>query len=287
VSREDAQPEKTIRIAHLSDIHFGVEDPANIAAVTEAVHVMSPDAVIVTGDLTAGGRLAEFSAAKEWIGRLPEPRLIMPGNHDTPYWNPVLRSLAPFDRYRRFIAPLSASRIDRPDLVARAINTARGIQCRLDWSKGAIDLAQIRRIAGEFAAHHGALEIFACHHPLVETGDLAVTGAVRGGAAAAALLADAGVDLILTGHVHNPFVSAVPHGDGLTYAVGAGTLSLRTRGSPASFSVIEADQTTLVVRALSWGGTSFSPSGSWTVPRRKWSGPATGTPVRLKAGEAR
>jgi hypothetical protein len=31
--------------------------------------------------------------------------LVTPGNHDTPYWNLVLRALAPFNRYRRYIGP--------------------------------------------------------------------------------------------------------------------------------------------------------------------------------------
>ncbi len=96
-----------------------------------------------------------------------------------------------------------------PGLTVRTINTARGVQPRLDWSKGAIKLAAVKKAADEMRVATKALKILVCHHPLIETKDAVVAGGVYRGAIAAGILAEAGVDLILTGHVHNPFAVAI------------------------------------------------------------------------------
>jgi 3',5'-cyclic AMP phosphodiesterase CpdA len=259
---------QALRLAHLSDIHFGCEDAAACEAAIHALAAFAPDLVVVTGDLTRNGLPSEFAAAKAWLDRLPSPRLVTPGNHDTPYWNLPLRALAPFGRYRRFIGPVSEA-VDRAGLAARAMNSARGAQPRLNWSRGAVRLASVRR-AGEELIQAGpaALKVFACHHPLREVEGERVAGGVRRGAAASAILVDAGVDLILTGHLHLPFAYPLPYGDGRTYAVGAGTLSVRTRGTPTGFSTIEANAEEIRVTALGWTGAHFEPHRTWGLPRR-------------------
>ena len=76
------------------------------------------------------------------------------------------------------------------------------------------------------------------------------------------------MDLILSGHLHTPFLEPVPGGDDHTYAVGAGTLSLRTRGPPAGFSTIVADEAEMTVVAQGWTGSRFEPYRTWGLPRR-------------------
>ena len=258
----------SLRLAHLSDIHFGGENAAACEAAIATVADFAPDLVVVTGDLTLNGLPREFLAAQAWLERLPAPKLVTPGNHDTPYWNLLLRSLTPFARYRRFIGPISQA-IDLDGVAARAVNSARGAQPRLNWSKGAVRLDLVREAGAALGAAGAALKVFACHHPLREVEGERVAGGVRRGDAASAVLAEAGVDLILTGHLHLPFARPLPYGDGLTYAVGANTLSLRTRGSPAGFSTIEADQTQIEVVAHAWTGSHFEPHRTWGLPRRR------------------
>lgn len=257
----------TVRLAHLSDIHFGGEDVAACEATIAAVAGFAPDLVVVTGDLTLNGLHREFRAARAWLDRFAGPLLLTPGNHDTPYWNLPLRAAIPFGRYRRFIGPVREA-VDLPGVAARAMNSARGAQPRLNWSKGAVNLASVRRIGAELAGAGAALKVFACHHPLREVEGERVAGGVRRGEAASAILAHARVDLILTGHLHLPFALPLPHGDGRTYAVGAGTLSKRTRGTPAGFSIIEADDTEIRVTAQAWTGSHFEPYRTWGLPRR-------------------
>ena len=258
----------TIRIAHLSDIHFGGENASATWAALDAVAAFDPTLVAVTGDLTLNGLPDEFRAAAAWLQRLPPARLVTPGNHDTPYWNLILRALTPFDRYRRFIGRVDVDSADAPGLVARSLNSARGAQPRLDWSKGAIAMDRLRDLGwGDPAAP--VLKLFACHHPLIDIVGAPVTGGVRRGARAAAVLAEVGVDLILTGHVHIPFVLPLPGAAPGRYAIGASTLSLRTRGAPAGFSTITADDQRIEVAAMGWTGTRFEQVRAWSLPRRR------------------
>jgi hypothetical protein len=76
------------------------------------------------------------------------------------------------------------------------------------------------------------------------------------------------VDLILSGHIHAPFAWPLPFADGKTWAVGAGTLSLRERGTPPSWNCISFDETTITVTSMAWGGARFAPERTWSLDRR-------------------
>jgi predicted phosphodiesterase len=130
-----------------------------------------------------------------------------------------------------------------------------------------VNLAKIRELTDVMAGHPTWLNIFACHHPLIDLDGAPVTGGVHRGVAAAKILAAGSVDLILTGHVHNPFALMLPGGAGRAYAVGAGTLSLRTRGTPPGFSTIEASADQMKVVALGWDGAAFDVFKTWDLPR--------------------
>lgn len=257
----------TLRLVHLSDIHFGMEDKGAIEAALAMTTQFSPDLTLVTGDLTLAGRTAEFVAARAWLDRLPKPVVATPGNHDTPYYNLFVRSFSPFHRWRRYIGADDFAVFDGPGLSVAAINSARGAQLRANWAQGAIDLHAIGEVAARLAAAHDSLRVFACHHPLVDV-EGGPGGGVRAGRAATRILCEAGVDLILSGHVHTPFARPLPWCDGCSYVAGAGTLSRRTRGVPATFSVIEADTDTITVAAHAWRGARFEPFSRWDFPRR-------------------
>jgi predicted phosphodiesterase len=95
-----------------------------------------------------------------------------------------------------------------------------------------------------------------------------MTARVWGGARAAKAFSEAKADLVLSGHIHAPFVWPFPFGDGRTYAVGSGTLSLRERGVPPGFNVVEADEAAIRVTALGWSGSRFEPQRTWSLDRR-------------------
>ncbi len=258
-----------LRLLHLTDIHFGAENTLAAAAAADYARAEPFDLLVLSGDLTQDGRPIEFEAAARWYGALPGPKMVTPGNHDMPQVHPA-RLFDPFGRYERRFGPAGSAWFDGPGLAVRAFNTARGVQLRPNWSKGALAPGQARAVAADLAeAPAGALRVAVCHHPLVEVPDGPMTGRVIGGPAGARLMAEAGGDLILSGHVHTPFAFPLPFADGLTWSVGAATLSLRERGTPAGFNVIEAGPQNVLVKALAWTGSRFETSRTWSLPRRQ------------------
>jgi 3',5'-cyclic AMP phosphodiesterase CpdA len=239
------------RLFHVSDLHFGREDTAAIAWFADTVRAERPDAVVCTGDLTMRARSHEFAAAQAWLKTLGVPVTIEPGNHDLPYFNPLARLMHP---YRRLQAVEAA--LERPLEVAGVLlvplkTTARFQLRRLSW--GRVSHSGLKAALPILRAKPAsAVAIVACHHPLIRTG-FEGHGDTAGGEEALKLLAEAGADAVVSGHVHDAF--DVPwQGSGRTVRlIGAGTLSRRVRSTPPSFNeiVVEAGVIDVKVREMS------------------------------------
>lgn len=259
------------RVLQFSDIHFGVEHKRACAAALDWAHQTPSDLILITGDITQKGYPDEFAAAGEWIKAMPRPRFVIVGNHDVPYWDVAARLFHPWRAFETATGhPAHDGEFVSDTVMVRGVVTARGWQARPNWSKGVIDLDQTRRAAEALrAAPVGALRILACHHPLIEMIGTPMTGDVKRGDAAAEIFAEAGVDLITTGHVHVPFALPIDLSDRCSYAIGCGTLSHRERGTPPSFNEIVWDKHQITINAIAWTGSRFECSQSWKLPRRQ------------------
>jgi len=224
---------------HISDLHFGAEDRAALDWLEAQVRHAQPDAIICTGDLTMRGTKREFDAAADYLAALPVPVSIEPGNHDMPYYHEMLTRLR--HPFRRFEAMHRHAHKDvpLPDVSVVSMPTVTPAQWRLNWSKGCVRApvlaAALRRLS---AAPQDSLKLVACHHPLVDA-DTEGSGSTRGGRQALAALAAAGVDAVLSGHVHDPFDMMVETANGPIRIIGAGTLSERTRATAPSYNRLE------------------------------------------------
>ncbi len=258
-----------LRLLHLSDIHFGDEHPQALAAADAYVRAATFDLIVITGDITQFGRRSEFSAAGQWINSLPQPRLVTPGNHDTPWMGLLERVVMPFSRFEKIVGPSRWAEFETRGLIVRSFNSARGWQIRLNWSKGAVSRRSIdNSVAAMEAAPSDAVRVIACHHPLIDVPGGPMTGRVRGGRRGAEHLVRARADIVLTGHLHAPFVQPLPFGDGRTWAVGASTLSQRHRGAAPGFNSIDIGGDQLTVTALGWTGEALEVQEVWNVQLR-------------------
>ena len=237
-----------LRLFHLSDIHFGLEDRAALDWVRREIAARRPHAVVITGDHTMRARHHEFAAATRWITALEAPVTISIGNHDMPYFNLIERFTNPYKRFEGMQA-LVEREIDLPGLAVVPLKTVRRWQPRLNWSKGWVTEAALDRcLAALDRLPSGTRALVAVHHPLREVGTHG-TALTRHGERALRELARRKVLGVLSGHVHDAFDIAEPTPEGPVRMIGAGTLSQRIRSTPPSFNELTWDGTRLEVAA--------------------------------------
>ncbi|GGZ05274.1 metallophosphoesterase family protein [Novosphingobium colocasiae] len=245
--------ERPIRLFHISDIHFGLEDARAIRWAQDAVADERPDAVIITGDLTMRARSREFTAACHWIQALDVPVSVEVGNHDIPYFNLYERFFAPYRRFRA-IEHLVEAEIDLPGLAIVPLKTTTRAQWqRFPWSNGWVTAAALQQtLTAIDALPAGTRALVACHHPLPERREKDGKLLTINGDHAMAALAGRNVLAVLSGHIHDPFDLTAQTEQGPLRMIGAGTLSRRIRSTPPSFNelVVIGDTVRVTARNL-------------------------------------
>ena len=191
-----------MRIAHLSDPHFGrIVSVREQEALIESIRTHKCDAVLVTGDLTQRARVSEFKAARDFLCALPEPRLVIPGNHDVHAWwhRPDLRIFNPFRRYKKWISTELEQEITTSNLAVLGLNTAHG----LTFQGGRCTDSQVERIHNFFLCQPSdKFKILAVHHPLVALEGIAARDVARNGKQVLVAAAESGVHVVCAGHWH-------------------------------------------------------------------------------------
>lgn len=235
-----------VRLLHMSDIHFGREDVDALEATRSFALKIKPDAIVVAGDITQRGRRKEFAVARSWFDTLDAPVIVAPGNHDTPIINMPARMVDPFGRYEKYMAGLDGvgRLMELRDGAVRicALNTARGVQARLNWADGVIDIDDLSAALDLLSqGPDRAWRLLVCHHPLHEPELSKVSVETRRGQRALDLCAEAHVDAILTGHIHDAFAHPLVTARRPMVQMGSGTLSMRTRATRPGFCVVQVD----------------------------------------------
>ena len=227
-------------LLQVSDPHFGTERPAVVEALVRLALALKPQVLLLSGDITQRATRAQFAAARAFVQRLQVPHCVaVPGNHDIPLWQLPLRVLRPYARYSAAFGPELEPSLETDDLLLLAVNTTR-------WWRhedGQLSAAQVERVARRLAlARPAQRRVVMVHQPLVVTRPEDEKNRLHGHAAALQAWGAAGVDLIVGGHIHLPFVLPLTHGG---WAVQAGTaVSSRVRaGAGNSVNVIHTDAT--------------------------------------------
>ena len=248
------------RVAHLSDLHatparaelpallgkrfFGwlswqvrrrhAHQPGVLAALVADLHREAPDQIVVTGDLTNVAGEEEFRAALAWLERIGPPGRvsIVPGNHDA--YVPV-----PCDKgvglWRDYIAS-DAGGLDPgppgefPTLRVRGALAVVGISTAvptpLFQAGGRVGAAQLERLGAMLArlGRDGLFRLVLVHHP-PEAGVVSRRRELRDGSALRDVLARAGAELVLHGHMHRTRLGSLPGPAGAIPVVGARSAS--------------------------------------------------------------
>jgi 3',5'-cyclic AMP phosphodiesterase CpdA len=243
------------RIVLLADLHFG-SVPAGLAETLKtAVAALTPDLIVVAGDLTLRSCRREFTDVQAWLRTLCAPLMLLPGNHDLPVWNIFERFNSPFARYARATgAPLMPVFEDARCFIL-GLNTTASWQPHLQWQEGIARRADIEAAEKLLAASPpDRLRVVATHHPLFPVEGLPRARPVRRFGQALDMLARQHVALLMHGHLHQQYALTMRHAGKRILTIGAPTaLSSRVRGEPNGFWLIEiaADGIVLTLHNLS------------------------------------
>lgn len=248
-----------IRIAHISDLHFGHEIPELVEALIAELNNERPDLIAVSGDLTQRASASEFKAARAFLDRLPQPVLVVPGNHDVPAYHLTVRFATPWARWKRWLSAELEPVINEGDFCAVGINSARHWGPYLDWSRGRISIDQIERAEAIFSKCAKSLHIVVAHHPFLLTDAGTNRRTISRADLALPRLREAGVDLLLGGHVHLAYSGVV---GGVVVAQTGTSLSSRLKGEPNSFNFIRANRDTIGIDNMVWQDKCFSCSST-------------------------
>ena len=241
-------------LVHLSDLHFGHIDPAIVEPLAATVTEIKPDVVVVSGDLTQRARAEQFQEARDFLDDLPQPQIIVPGNHDVPLYNIFQRFLEPLDKYRRYITDdLEPFHADE-EIAILGTNTARSLTIK----DGRINEQQVARIRERLCPYGNEItKIIVTHHPFDLPEGHEEEEIVGRAQMAMEAMASCGADVLLSGHLH---VSHTGHTakrykisgySALVVQAGTAT-STRVRGEVNAFNVLRIEHPYIEIKRLAW-----------------------------------
>jgi 3',5'-cyclic AMP phosphodiesterase CpdA len=138
-----------------------------------------------------------------FLKTLPEPRLVVPGNHDVPLFNPFNRLFRSLDRYKRYISADLNPVFELPGLAVVGGCTAHGMTI----DGGYLSPVQAAALESKFShVPPGACKVAVLHHHVVNPPGSHGRRMISNAKAAVDLLDRCGVELLLCGHIHVSYV---------------------------------------------------------------------------------
>jgi 3',5'-cyclic AMP phosphodiesterase CpdA len=194
-----------LTILHLSDIHAGPPGFQSHVAdcVVEDAQRLQPTLTVISGDLVLREWESHFQQARAFVERLPRPRLIVPGNHDLPIWHFWEALFDPLRRYRRYFGD-DEPFFNIPGLAVVGLNSTLPFV-----SSGHISRRELERMAARLKGlPPDTCRVVVVHHHFVPPPQRTspISSLVLSARRALDAFEDAGVELVLTGHMHRAFI---------------------------------------------------------------------------------
>jgi 3',5'-cyclic AMP phosphodiesterase CpdA len=241
------------RIVHLSDLHFGWNEASLVKSLCAMVASLRPDLTVLSGDFVEHATRPEFEQARQFVEGLPQPKLMVPGNHDLPFYNFFLRMTQGLRLYRQYISADMTPFFRDDEIAVMGLNTARLWPIR----GGSINAPQVSEVESRLCEVPPNLtRILVTHHPFDLPQEFGARYLVRHGKAALARLACC-LDVLLAGHMHIGASGRVadrfqtPNGS-LVFAQAGTAISKRYKGERNSFNVIEVERPRVRIVKYTW-----------------------------------
>jgi 3',5'-cyclic AMP phosphodiesterase CpdA len=233
-----------VTIAHISDPHVGSPYfvPNMMQRVIVELNELQPDLVVNTGDLTNEGYRPEYKNWLAYADRIEAPMVTVPGNHDA-------RNVG----YLHFEELIGARHwtVDVQDVRVVGVDSSEP-----DLQEGMVGRMHYGWIREQFAGATG-VRVFVLHHhllPIPGTGRERST--VMDAGDVLEELVGAGVNIVLSGHKHVPYVWHLEN----LWIANAGTVSsLRVRGhTKPCYNVLQIDGDEVrIMRRYPFGGAAM------------------------------
>ena len=168
-----------------------------------------PDLVVISGDLTQRARSEQFVEARAFVDGFTVPTLTVPGNHDVPMYRFWERILTPFGAYQKHFATELEPTFEDDELLVVGVNTA------FNWTikDGRVHRQGLSRLRGVFGNTDDSgddsdrIKIVVAHHPMVPAPRFDTQRVLANAPAVIDVLIDSGVELVLSGHLHQAWIS--------------------------------------------------------------------------------
>jgi 3',5'-cyclic AMP phosphodiesterase CpdA len=232
-----------LRIAHLSDPHFGTIKPGVREGLIKTLTGLQPDLILLTGDITQRARAWQFQEAREFTHALrPKTFIAVPGNHDIPMYNVLMRLFDPYRGFKRLFKDQLEKDHRHGDVMVLGLNsTSRWRSIQGDFNLKHLE-ARLKSQPEKTQVHLAAF-----HHPMDCDKPQDDKNLLKQKDESMQLFDKYGIDLILGGHIHDPYVGLSSRRyknlqRRIIICVAGTCLSRRTRkGAPNSFNWIEVD----------------------------------------------
>jgi 3',5'-cyclic AMP phosphodiesterase CpdA len=248
-------------IYHISDVHFG---PPHLPRVSEGVLELigrnRPDLVVLSGDLTQRAKPEQFRQARDFVDRIERmrvPTITVPGNHDVPLYSVWERFFNPYGRYKKYFSSEMEPVYRDDELLAVGINTAFGWTVK-DGRITLKRLLEVEKILRETPDE--IFKIVVAHHHMIPPPNFGTQRVLANAYEAIDIFSSAGVDLILSGHLHQAYIGNseefYPKGRPPVVILHSGTTtSNRGRGGERERNTcnwIQVDAKSMVVSHYRW-----------------------------------
>ncbi len=258
-------------IAHLSDLHFGREDPHIAEELAAEIRRLAPSLVAVSGDLTQRARPDQYQSARAFLEKIPVARVVVPGNHDIPLYNLYARFVRPLERWRRYIDEEIDPVFEDEEMIVVGISTARSNV----WKGGRISVRQIESVRQAICSSRAPFAVLVAHHPFTPVPMLPREALLGRSLRALRAFEECGIDLILTGHLHLGHAGDVRDhyhvlDNSVLTAHASTSISNRRRGEPNSFNLITLwpEHAQLEIAVREWNGKRFVESARTVFARK-------------------
>jgi 3',5'-cyclic AMP phosphodiesterase CpdA len=268
-----------LTLMHISDLHAGPPfNPDKADLIVREAEELNPDLMVLSGDMVQRADFTrQWLEIREFIKRLPEPRLIVPGNHDVPMFNQIARFLWPFKRFQKYITPNLQPIVECDGLVAIGVATPRSFTIengKLDRQK----IAWLEQTLKQYG--NDVCKVVVMHHHVVQPPGPPNhrKDVIVGAEETLAALDRGGAELVLCGHVHTSYVGNTLEFDptlrqGTIIAQSGTSTSRRGRlwhRGKNSFNVIEVEDQVIRIsqRMFLEDAARFVPVSEHVFPRR-------------------